>query len=38
MDDKQYNIIREQGEFMDPVPLDEQDNQTVSNSDNTNED
>lgn len=29
MDDKKYNIIREQGEFMDPVPLTPQDNQTV---------
>ena len=31
MDDKKYNIIREQGEFMDPVPLDDQDNATVNN-------
>lgn len=27
--DKQYNIIREQGEFFDPIPLNQQDNKTV---------
>jgi hypothetical protein len=32
-DDKQYSIIREQGEFMDPVELDEQDNKTVNAAD-----
>lgn len=38
MDDKKYNIIREQGEFMDPVPLDDQGNATVNNNANTEED
>ena len=36
MDDK-YNIIREQGEFMDPVPLNDQDNKTVNDAENTDE-
>lgn len=27
--DTQYNIIREQGEFMDPVELSEKDNEKV---------
>ena len=29
----QYGIIREQGEFMDPVMLNEQDNATVNDRD-----
>lgn len=32
MEDKKYSIIREQGEFMDPVELNEQDNKTVNES------
>ena len=34
-DDKKYGIIREQGEFMDPVPLSEKDNAIVNESSNT---
>ena len=32
MSDKQYGIIREQGEFMEPVQLSEEDNKTVNES------
>lgn len=31
-DNKNYGIIREQGEFMDPVPLSEKDNAIVNES------
>ena len=31
--DKQYSIIREQGEFMEPIDLDERENAIVNNSD-----
>lgn len=31
-DDKKYGIIREQGEFMEPVPLSEKDNAVVNES------
>lgn len=38
-EDKQYSIIREQGEFMDPVMLNQQDNATVNSRDaNDNKD
>lgn len=30
MEDKQYNIIREQGEYFDPVPLSKEDNEKVN--------
>ena len=33
MDDKQYSIIREQGEFMEPVALNDHDNKIVNNND-----
>jgi hypothetical protein len=34
-DNKQYSIIREQGEFMDPVQLNEKDNETVNARDDS---
>ena len=36
-DDKQYGIIREQGEFFDFKPLNEQDNEAVKKSDKQEE-
>lgn len=36
--DKQYNIIREQGEFFDAVPLNQQDNKTVVESETPRQD
>ena len=30
MENKQYGIIREQGEYMDPVPLTPEENATVN--------
>ena len=33
MDDKQYGIIREQGEFFDVTPLNDKDNKTVNEQD-----
>lgn len=38
MGDTKYSIIREQGEFMDPVPLTDRENVIVNNSDNDDED
>lgn len=37
-DDKNYGIIREQGEFMEPVPLSEEDNAIVNESSKNEED
>jgi hypothetical protein len=37
-DDKQYGIIREQGEFFDFKPLDEKDNNTVKKSEDSKDD
>lgn len=31
-DNKQVSIIREQGEFSEPIPLTEQENETVNES------
>lgn len=36
MPDKQYGIIREQGEFMEPRLLNEEENKTVNNMDKYN--
>lgn len=36
--DVQYNIIREQGEFFDPKPLNQQDNRTVIESETPQQD
>ena len=33
MGEKQYGIIREQGEYMDPVPLSEEDNKKINKQD-----
>ena len=30
--DEKYNIIREQGEFMEPIELNEDENKTISKS------
>ena len=38
MGDKEYTIIREQGEYMDPVPLSEEDNETVNKQDRNESD
>jgi hypothetical protein len=37
MSETKYSILREQGEFFDAVPLNEEDNETVSNTDNDDE-
>lgn len=37
MSDKKYSILREQGEFMDPVELNEEENETVNNSEEESE-
>lgn len=36
MDDKQNCIIREQGEFMEPVELNPEENKTVNDSEEQN--
>lgn len=36
MSDRQYGIIREQGEFMDHKPLNEEDNRIVNEMDKSN--
>jgi len=38
MTDKEYGIIREQGEYMVPVMLSEEDNQKVNRQDDENKD
>lgn len=37
-DKQQFSIIREQGEFMDPVDLNEKDNETVKREVNNQQD
>ena len=37
-ENKNYGIIREQGEFMDPVPLSEKDNAIVNESSKNEDD
>ena len=34
-EEKSYGIIREQGEFMDPVPLTPEENASVNKADNS---
>lgn len=37
METKDYGIIREQGEFMEPVPLTPEENAIVNNDKNTDD-